>query len=145
MNVINLSGTWKGHFTYGPEYGEELFNQKVYFLLHLKSHGKEFEGTSVDIEGVGANYETAVIRGFIEDDLISFVKQYPKNYSIDPDGTTHNDLSKPSPEIQYTGHFHPRKKTFSGDWEMVIESFEHGDGWFEETCSGQWEMSKDEE
>jgi hypothetical protein len=144
MIPINLTGCWKGFFSYGPEYGEELFNQKVNFMLHLKANGKEFEGTSVDIEGVGANFETATIKGFVEGDLISFVKQYPFDHFFNEDGSVQTDTSKPQPEIHYTGHYHERKKIFIGDWEMVIHSEPYGKGWIEESCTGQWEMGKED-
>jgi hypothetical protein len=75
--AMNLTGAWKGFYVYGPEYGEELHNEKVQFIIHLNYNEGTFEGTSIDIDGVGSNFEKATIKGFIENGFISFIKQYP--------------------------------------------------------------------
>ena len=141
---INLTGTWNGYFSFGQEYGKELQAEKVKFMLFLSQKNFKFEGTSVDYEGVGSDFQKASIKGFIKGNFISFIKQYPVFLQFDEKNNVTEIESKPSPEIHYTGHYDERTKTFSGNWEMVenIESDPFGD--MEYLNTGTWEMKKEE-
>lgn len=139
-----MEGNWKGFYSYGPEYGEELNGQKVYFRIHLTSSESEFEGTSIDTEGIGSDFDKATIKGFIEDDFISFVKTYPRKIYINEDGTTIADESEKPAEIYYTGNYNHLNKKFEGQWELIDHSQDLGEyGWLEDVSTGLWEMEKD--
>jgi hypothetical protein len=88
-NSIDFTGQWVGYFTYGQEYGEEVVGEKVQFRLFVDSFKDElFSGRSVDLEGIGANYEVAQIKGYIDGHFISFTKEYPHFYGLDEAGNT---------------------------------------------------------
>lgn len=143
---IKLEGQWVGHFVYGPEYGEEMNGEKVQFRVFIdKSMNGAFAGRSVDLEGIGANYEVAQVKGFLEEGLISFTKQYPHYYELDEGGGTFEDKNKPHPLVAYTGEYNDTTKTFTGDWEMRMDIAPVGAYWLEDICAGTWEMRKDEE
>ncbi len=142
---INLSGQWVGHFTYGPEYGEEMQGEKVQFRLFISEFGDgQFKGTSVDTEGYGANFDTAVINGFLADDFISFTKEYPDYFIIGEEGEKVKDSSIVNPRLSYEGEYNFHSKSFSGEWELWTNEELAGDGSIVDISSGTWVMNKDD-
>jgi hypothetical protein len=141
---INLTGTWIGYYSYNKEYGAELSGQQVKFMLFLTQKNFKFEGTSVDYEGVGADFSKALIRGFVKEDFISFIKQYPQSLEFDLNNKLIANESKQPPEIHYTGLFNEKTKIFSGQWEIVAHVEQGIDGDWEYLNTGLWEMKKDE-
>jgi len=143
-NSIKLSGQWVGSFVYGPEYGDEMYGEKVRFRFYIEEIGDgQFNGTSVDIEGFGANLDTATIKGFLTDDFISFTKVYPKYFILEENGMTSEDTSKPQPRLSYSGQYNSRTKYFNGQWELWSNGILSGDGSVVDIYTGTWEMTKD--
>jgi hypothetical protein len=144
-NAIPIVGQWLGYFTYGEEYGEDLHGEKVQFRLFIEQvKNDEFEGKSIDLEGIGANYEVARLRGYLQGDLISFTKEYPYSYSIDDSGNCVEHKDKPHPIVSYTGNYNADLKIFSGEWELRIDIKPVGEYWLEEVSTGTWEMIRDD-
>lgn len=142
---VNIKGQWVGHFTYGEEYGKDLFGEKVIFRLFIDSFEEEqFIGRSIDIEGVGANFGIAHIKGFIEGNQISFTKEYPNFYAFDISGKFIEEKNKKHPLVNYLGEYNESTQTFSGTWELNIEIKPIGQEWLEDTCTGLWEIRKDD-
>ena len=145
INPNHIIGQWLGYFLYGPEYGEKLHGEKVEFRFFINSCSNgTFEGTSVDLEGVGANFEQAIIKGFLDNDLISFTKSYPHYHAIDAFGNTSVYKDLEHPVIHYEGIHNRRTNTFSGKWELCMDIGPAGDFWVEELMTGTWEMRKDD-
>lgn len=127
---INFPEQWLGYFSYGPEYGEDLAGEKVTFRLVVDSFNDgQFTGRSVDLEGIGANYEIAQINGYIEGYFISFTKQYPYFYGLDEAGNTIDDKGKQHPIVAYSGEYKPATKTYAGQWELRMEIAPVGEYW----------------
>jgi hypothetical protein len=63
----------------------------------------QFNGTSVDMEGYCANMDTAIIKGFVNDDFISFTKEYSDYLIIDENRQTIKDPSTIKPRLNYEG------------------------------------------
>jgi hypothetical protein len=146
LTSISLSGQWVGYFTYGPDYGNQIHGEKVRFRLFLKEIiDGQFEGKCVDMEGFGANMNTATIKGFLSDDLISFTKEYPGYLLIDETGETHEGISNPYPRLHYTGNYNSQRKSFDGEWEIWANERPAGDGTFVDILTGSWEMTKEEQ
>lgn len=144
-NSINISGQWIGHFEYGPEYGDDFFGEKVQFRFFLNETDEgQFKGTSVDIEGFGANMDTATINGFLTDDFISFTKEYPAFYIIDEKGNKFREPSNQQPRLSYSGYYNSRLNIFSGQWELWANEELAGDGSIVDIFTGKWEMRKDD-
>lgn len=141
---ISLSGQWTGFFVYGPEYGEKMHGEKVQFRLFLQeTDDGQFEGKGVDIEGIGANFDEAVIKGFMEGTFISFTKEYEEYFFIeDGNKILDADLS-PFPRLSYTGEYNERSKTFSGQWEIWTNERSFDTGTLVDIGTGFWEMIKD--
>lgn len=144
-NLIDFTGQWAGHFAYGPEYGDDLVGEKVQFRIFVDSFcNEEFTGRSVDLEGIGANYEIARVKGYIDGDFISFTKQYPHLYGLDEAGKTVEDKTRQHPTVSYSGQYNATTKTFSGQWELRVEIAPVGEYWLEDICTGTWEIRKDD-
>jgi hypothetical protein len=144
-NSIDFNGQWEGHFAYGPEYGEDLVGERVQFKLFVDSFKVgQFTGRSVDLEGIGANYEIAQVNGYVDGDFISFTKQYPHLYGLDEAGNTIEDKSRQHPIVSYSGNYNTSNKTFSGKWELRMEIASVGEYWLEDISSGTWEIRRDD-
>jgi hypothetical protein len=145
INSIAFTGQWIGYFAYGPEYGDDLVGEKVQFRIFVDSfYNEQFTGRSVDLEGIGANYEIAQVKGYIDGDFISFTKQYPHLYGLDEEGNTVEDKTRQHPIVSYSGEYNVVTKTFSGQWELRIEIAPVGEYWLEDICTGTWEIRKDD-
>lgn len=143
-NAIDLTGQWIGYFTYGQEYGDDLVGEKVMFRLFVENFkNEEFVGTSIDLEGVGAIYENAKVKGFIEGNFISFTKEYPHFYGLDEAGNNNDDKNKQHPVISYSGKYNKDTEAYSGQWELRMEIKPVGDYWLEDICTGTWEIRRD--
>ena len=134
---------WKGFFEYNL--GEGL-NEKVDFTLDLSFENNSFSGFSVDRETKTLFREGDVrVKGFIDGQLISFVKKYPYNYFFNEETSRCEiDYSVKNHEVEYQGYFYPEKKKYEGTYRVVIGSEMPGmDGAFrEEFYTGYWEMTR---
>jgi hypothetical protein len=109
-----LSGEWEGYFEFGMGYSRPQIGTRKSFSLNLKAKGRQLEGFCMD-EG---DADTAGVWGFVEKDLISFIKKPEEGPGV----------------IHYTGFFEPEDTSFTGTW--IIEG---GDGTLQ---SGSWSMVK---
>jgi hypothetical protein len=97
-----------------------MHGEKVQFRLFFRDiQDGQFEGKGVDLEGAGANFDEAIIKGFVDGTFISFTKEYEEYFFI------HEESNKilvadynPSPRLSYSGEYNERSKTFSGEWEI---------------------------
>ncbi|MFI5140804.1 MAG: hypothetical protein ACHQII_00485 [Bacteroidia bacterium] len=138
---INITGQWTFVIVYGPEYGEQE-NQELYFDAEFIQDKDLFTGTGRDTGGSGASPDIATIKGFLEDDEISFIKQYTTNHYIDEEGKITIDKNVPGPEINYYGSFNKLNGMFEGHWEMLMGSQKYGEGWFDDMATGTWAMKR---
>ncbi len=143
-NSINFNGQWVGHFAYGKEYGKGIAGERVQFRLFVDYfQDGQFIGRSVDLEGIGANYKIAQVNGYINENFISFTKQYPHLYGLDEAGNTIENKGKPHPIVSYSGEYNTNTKTFSGQWELRREIAPVGEYWLEDISTGTWEIRRD--
>lgn len=141
--MISMTGQWQGYYVYGPEYGKKLSADKVTFKISLteKADG-EFEGTCIDANNANSEANTASVRGFTEEDFISFTKEYTLPFSIAADNEIITHSPQKRPEISYHGYYDPVTEHFSGDWEFIARESAHPDGDYVEFAAGTWEMRK---
>ena len=143
-NSDKLSGQWVGHFAYGPKYGEQLEGEKVFFRLFLEDKGNgQFQGRCYETEGIGASEELSIINGFIDNNLISFTKEYPTDSVIDEGGNTFVNTSPSNQRLIYTGEFSSEKNMYIGMWEIWMNERSLGDGTLVDICTGSWQMTFD--
>lgn len=134
---------WKGFFEYKLD--EEL-NERVNFWLDLSFKDNSFSGYSVDRESKALFEDGSVlVKGFIDDHFISFVKTYPYNYFFNEETSRMEiDHSIKNHAVEYEGYFYPEKKKYEGTYRVIIESGDPGIDWTyeEEFYTGYWEMGR---
>lgn len=134
---------WKGFFEY--ELDKEL-NERVDFTLDLLFEQNSFSGFGVDRESKSLFKEGDVrIKGFIDGDLISFIKVYPYNYFFNEETSRFEiDYSIKNHTVEYLGYFQRETQKYEGTYRAVIDSGMPGtDGLYEEEFyTGYWEMSR---
>jgi len=141
---ISLAGQWFGYFSYGPEYGELLMDEQVIFSILIEEvFNNRFKGKCIEIEGIGSSTELSAIEGFLENQFISFTKEYPSNNVIDEKGNAVNYEGSLNPMLSYEGQFNHFNQSFTGTWEIRSTEVAAGDGIYVDVCTGNWEMSKD--
>ena len=142
-NSIKISGVWNGELTFGEEYGPDLQNKTKQFRLVLDEKDGDVTGECIDTGGTGVIPEPATINGFFEEDMVSFIKQYPACYIIDQKGGTMMIPEKISPEFNFSGYYNAEKDTFEGDWHVVFEIKQLTFGFAEYALSGTWSMKRE--
>lgn len=142
--LTSMKGSWIGYYEYGPLYGEEIYGKRVEFRLDLEDLTEgTFEGVCQDLEGIGSNKGLAKIKGFINDNFISFTKEYDSIWMIDETGKEEpNDPRVLSSQLSYKGTYNPFRQEFTGEWE-ILSSIKFFDGSIsDEIVYGTWAMRK---
>ena len=129
-----------GHYIYGEPYPNKLQETPVPFEIEWTLTDGMINGICID-GGDKKNFDTpSTINGFIENNMISFIKTYPKYWNIDEHGETRIFDEIPAPEIHYYGIFIDNH--FEGTWKMtvafVLENGEIG----EYDYTGTWILYK---
>ncbi len=142
MNIAHDKQTWKGFFTYQDGY--ELIDQyiEVAFTMELTFNDNSFTGISTDSESENVFDKPATVKGFIDENKISFVKNYPCSYYKDENGKIILDRDSKHPDIHYLGFFDKDKKNISGTWEMTIYEEKHLDDYLEDVATGEFEIRR---
>ena len=84
----------------------------------------------------------AILTGFIEGNVISFIKQYPFYYSTDENLEIKVDFSKAHPPVHYSGLYDPVSGVLSGDWEIEVFLDRNMYGSDPFLVVGTWELRK---
>ena len=140
----SISGEWSGHFTYGPGY-DKLRGTSVPFTLFLEDLGDDqFKGTCIDEETIERKIPPAAVKGFLEDNYVSFIKQYENLFKMDKQGNKVPVKSLEVPELRYEGSWDPATELFTGIWELEGKMTLFGIGFSHNRIIGEgtWEMSK---
>ncbi len=61
------------------------------------------------------------VEGFIEGNLISFVKTYPFQYDYDENMNALIDRTKPGHQVIYEGIWDENSNSWKGEWEIELE------------------------
>ena len=139
---MNMSGKWTGQYTYGEGYEYLDIGKSVIFYLDITANGIEFEGIFTDDETKDIFKESGVLRGFLENNFISFSKWYPSYWEINEDGEKKFYEEKASHEICYEGVL--IDDHFEGEWEISNHFVDEGGPYTEINGKGTWTMRKDD-
>jgi hypothetical protein len=123
---LTYCGVWSGHYTYGQGYRDSIKGASRNFLIQMDVVNGTLKGTSKE-----EDKEPATINGFIVDNFIGFVHQYPVKYSFNEKGESVADSAKPGSRIYYSGLFDQTTNSFRGIWRI-----EGRNNW------GEWAMKK---
>jgi hypothetical protein len=81
-----------------------------------------FAGQVQEEEFTGVSGKELTVRGFIDNDHISFVKQYPCAYEYDGFGNIIIDESRRGHEVIYDGYWDDESGSWVGEWEVEGET-----------------------
>ena len=140
----SLSGKWKGTYILGPEY-ETKEGKSFEFILDLLDEDRTFNGVCYEAELSELFQKPITVTGFWDKHIKSKKKKYPCLFFFDEDGQVVIDVTKDQPEIFYSGEFDETENGFSGDFEMVVDSFSFCEGWLESSLTGTWTIKRIEE
>ena len=138
MKVVHHKQSWSGYFTY-PIYDEDGkllddVEERIPFEMSIQIQEGSFTGTATDEESKHLFNKPAIIKGFIEKNLISFTKQYPCLYYINEQGELTINTQEKHPEIRYTGFLNETQNEIIGEWELGTSP---GEGYW-----GEFELKK---
>jgi hypothetical protein len=108
---------WIGRYGYSFEEGNEWYFS---FEINADYIDGSFEGTVSEEEFTGYTNDLVHVKGFIEEDMISFVKTYPHLYIVDEKGDVYVDKSQRGHSVTYQGYFDESKSEWYGEWEVKI-------------------------
>ncbi len=113
----HLTGKWTGIIIYGADY-ENQKDEKLFFVADLTIEDGNIFGSSKDLNQK-VDTGIAIITGFIDNDLVSFIKRYEFEFYFDEKGNTIIDKTKPGPPITYTGVYNSQTNSIEGHWEVI--------------------------
>lgn len=142
MQIADTIQLWKGYFTYQDGYATIDQYIEVSFSMKLTFNGSSFVGESTDAESENIFDRPATVKGFIEEDKISFVLNYPYSYYKDENGKFSFDKKAKHPEIRYLGFFDEDSKSYTGMWEMTVYEEKYLNDYLEEIANGAFEMRR---
>ena len=117
---MNITGTWKGFYEYGVGYVLPHFGKRVEMeISFVADDSNNITGRVTETPSKFSVDAVATIKGFIDEDLISFIKTYPFRPEISEDGS--NLLKEGTLDIQHTGHLDIENNAMYGDW--LIEDY----------------------
>lgn len=101
-----------------------------------------FSGTIWEAEFSSLTEEMPTVKGYIEEDHISFVLNYPLFYARDEKGQVYIYASKEGHEVIYDGYWNNVSKEWVGEWEVEGQTVLEGTGdIFTEVFIGTFEMN----
>lgn len=144
MKIVDNEQIWKGSFSYLEGYDAIDSYIQVSFKMNLTFEGDSFMGTTIDSESENIITEPILVKGFIDNDKISFVVNYPYYYYKDENDKILVDKTMDHPDIEYLGFYDQIEKKFSGTWEMIINVEKvTEDEYIEEVASGRFEIYRE--
>ena len=132
-----INKKWTGKYAYNFEEDSESFS----FEINVKYDNGSFEGHAYEEEFSGLTSDIVHVKGFIESDMISFVKTYPYFYAVDDNGDIIIDKKLKGHEVIYEGYFNEENGSWSGDWAINISEDRVEEGKYKYfDIIGPWEM-----
>ncbi len=138
---------WKGSFSYEVINPDEIVVVvTVPFTMEVEMEKNSFVGFRVDDESKDLFDEPVKVKGFIENDFISFIIQYPHDYYMDYEtGEAFVEKDMKHPGVTYEGSFDHQTNSYKGEWIILVaeelDPNNPGD-YIEQLLTGTWEMRR---
>lgn len=138
-----MTEKWVGNFVYGEPYPDDVKGVSVPFYVEWTNVDGVLTGTCTDDETKMYFDRPSTIQGFVEGEVISFIKRYPCYWTVDEAGEVIIYEREPSMDIHYSGTFVDGH--YEGEWEMTI-AYKTEEGFPKEyDCTGTWVLYREEE
>lgn len=143
---MNLTGNWKGKYTYGNGYPENIIGTREPFELHIQDEQGHITGTCHDFIVAAIPGNACTIEGTYRHGLLSFVKKYKYSMGMQEDGTTGPAPDHVSHAVDYVAHLHKKfltgKPYFKGEWQITTEATDPSGNRVLFTVEGSWNMHR---
>ena len=137
-----LEGKWKGYYAYGQGYPPPYFGERVAMEVILKGDDDDgFEGIASEEESPISIPDESKISGFMQEDMISFVKTYPNYYQLNEDREYGVQEGKEM-ELRNHGYYDEKYACFFGFWELEVEVFDNIMGPSQVIYGGTWKLER---
>lgn len=136
-----MTEKWVGNYVYDEPHPEGTKSIPVPFYVEWTIVDGILTGTCTDDETKMHFDRPSTIQGFIEDEVISFIKRYPCSWNADETGNVILYEREPPIDIHYSGTL--VDDHYEGEWEMTIV-YKTEDGFPQEyDCIGTWSLYKE--
>ena len=119
---MNLTGHWKGNYTYGNGYPKSLVGKSEPFEFELIDNEGNITGTCIDeIVKAKAGNQSKIVGSF-SGNFISFLKTYKYHFAIEEQDNLVPQENMVSDGVNYVGslkkRFLSKKLYFIGEWQI---------------------------
>ena len=138
---MNLIDNWEGYYEYGEGYSLPQFGERVKIQVNLQGSNESFVGTVKEENSEHSVPLEAKIKGFSENEFISFIKKYPKLPRIKNLGSSDVIIKSGQLEIEHIGYIDSKFKSIYGTWS-ITENAPIKSGLDAITVYGTWLLTK---
>jgi hypothetical protein len=137
---MNLTGNWQGFYEYGLGYELPFFGQRVKINAMITDVNGSFTGEIEEEISEFSVHLKSALKGFTENDFISFVKNYSQKPEID--NSSKIIYENGHLEIEHEGFIDEENQSIYGKWMIRELMTEENLGTFEYTTEGIWFLSR---
>jgi len=116
---MNLIDNWVGYYEYGEGYSLPQFGERVKIYVNLQGSNESFIGTVKEEDSEHSVPLQARIKGFSENEFISFIKKYPKAPRLKEHGNSEIVMEDGQLEIEHTGYIDSEFQSIYGTWSIT--------------------------
>ncbi len=138
---MDINGKWVGYYQYGVGYDLPFFGERVEIqvVFSLDSEGN-ISGSMTETGPYSVPLKSS-LKGFVDLELISFIKSYNASPRIKKDYSG-IEINKGSLEIDHNGFIDNKNNAIYGEW-IIEEQFVNHDGHNDvEFFTGIWILKK---
>lgn len=134
-----MKRSWIGTYT---DIGKNGQDEEVSFQIDVDlDNNLNFKGKVWEEKFYSHSQLMIDVKGFINEDHISFIKTYPCLFEIDENYDVVIDTSKKGHDVTYDGYWNVQTKKWEGFWEVKGLSILVREGYYEEeVIIGPFEM-----
>jgi hypothetical protein len=147
ISLMNLTGHWTGHYTYGEGYPQSVIGNSEKFEIELIDNNGAITGTCIDSVVRAKEGNECYLIGTFRENKITFKKRYRFHMVIDEPGIFSEDIDDvKSDGVDYTGKYYKgflsRRIRFSGEWSITSEYTDENGRVQTFIVKGSWKMKK---
>ena len=134
---MNLIDNWEGYYEYGIGYSLPQFGERVNIQVNFQGNNDNFVGTVKEVSSEHSVPLEATIIGFTDNELISFIKTYPKVARQKEFGSSEIKMENGQIGIEHQGYIDPKFDAIYGSWS-ITETAPADQGAYPITVYGTW-------
>ena len=116
---MNLIDNWEGYYEYGEGYPLPQFGERVKIYVNLQGSNDSFIGKVKEENSDNSVPLEATIKGFSENEFISFIKKYPKVPRLKDIGSSDIVMESGQLEIEHYGYIDAEFDAIYGTWSIT--------------------------